>query len=467
VLWYQSYRQRFFALPKTVQALSPANADVYPYRLSLPATGDVRLSIEPVSSAVPPPFSSAPTIEHTQQPFSAEIDRIVATFLSLEAVKNLRLPEETRDSVLRGIHTTTHPDVLAPAYDVAYVALQDALPRFLAQSAIVSNRSSQRFMYARGSATLTVGLAIFLVTFLCATRGPAHLSEAGIRGLRLLVFPFVVLGALDILQAAQGHCGITARLRGKTQLRPWELAAASGEEKSWWAGVMGVSDDMSDELADVENGRATVKPDSASDASIPASLSLRACRHAGRVKDQLLADLATLELPTIRRVRSARRAPAPVVISFTRATTVVADGTPTPPRTESRQSSTASLHDDFKEISLSSLGDLESVKRSSLLPATARTVAVADKMVLDPRMLATHRRIELVAFLTSLAIALVSVPPDPSSSCRSLTGLRRSSPLSASRCRLCDCNQLVSSPSVSSSLRHYAKDHVSDSDGVQ
>jgi hypothetical protein len=220
-----------------------------------------------------------------------------------------------------------------------------------------------------------------------------------------------------------------------------------------------------DELADVENGRATVRPDSASDASIPASLSLRACRHAGRVKDQLLAELATLELPTIRRVRSARRAPAPVVISFMRATTVVADGTPTPPRTESRQSSTASLHDDFKEISLSSLGDLESVKRSSLMPATARTVAIADKMVLDPRMLATHRRIELVAFLTSLVIALVSIPPDPSSPCRSLTALRRSFPLSASFSRSCDSDQLVPSPSVST-FGHYAKDRFSDSDGV-
>jgi hypothetical protein len=428
VVWYQSYRQRFFALPKAVQALSPTNADADDNRVSRATIDEDDASTMPSSPPIPSsppvsppllsPFSSAPAIEHTQQPFSAEIDRIVATFLSFEAVKNLRLPEETRAGALRGLFTTTHPDVLVPAYDIAFATLRDALPRFLAQSAVVVNRPSQRFMYARGGMTFTAGVAVFLTTLLAAARGPAHLSEAGIRGLRLLVFPFVVLGALDILQAVQGHCGITARLRGKTQLRPWELAAASGEEKLWWAGVMEDSDDApgaaSNLLADAENGRAALKPDS----SIPASLSIRACRHAGRVKDQLLADLATLELPTIRRVRSARRtAPAPVVISFTRATTVAVDsslatdGSLAPPPTASRQSSTMSLHMDFseKQRALSPVGDYKTpsfppVPRSNRVPVPASA-----KDVLDPRMLATHRRIELIAFLTSLAIGLVSL----------------------------------------------------------
>jgi hypothetical protein len=352
------------------------------------------------------PFNSASAIPRSQQPFRNDVDRIIATFLDIDAPRNLPLPDDVRERVFHGLESTTHPDMLAPAYDVAYAVLRDALPRFLVQSTAVSAGPRRRFMLIRGTAMFSLGLLVFFAVLFGATEGPAHLNKKGARALRLLVLPFVFISMLDILFAVRGHCRITAA-KGLAELQSWEVEKATGRSRAWWG------DAAPDDLSEVEDGLAPVR--SRGTVEMAASLSHRACQHAIRVKEQLLADLASLEFPTLRR---GRPTPAqPVLISFTRATTVeVSDSAPRPSTHRisldpedgdtPKHSPGTTLDDDFAKMALEPALELSGPAKKRTIDRARRAV-VRTKAVLDPRMLATHRRIEIFTLLSAVGIALV------------------------------------------------------------
>jgi hypothetical protein len=440
VVWLQSYRQRFGDLPRSVQVLSPPNLHAgHDFRPSTAIMSQVASCFSFASdttiadaefadvSLSPPihpdsvvPFGSAPPITRSQQPFRADIDRVVATFFDIDAVRNLRLSGATLAAVLCDLESTTHPDALAPAYDTAYVTLRHALPRFLVHSTTVASRPTQLFMFARGGSTLALGIIVFLSVFFGATQGTAQLSEAGIRGLRLLVFPFVAVAMLDILWAAQGHCRITAT-KGLAQLQSWETDESTGAFNAQWSDATEPTDEKDDVtasyLAEAEDGRANVKSEGMAD--IPASLSRHACWQASRVKEQLLTDIASLDLPKLRWQSPAAQ---PVVISFTRATMVAVDEScPSSPRLSMQAVVISkSEHEDGKleeDIVLTDNRTKPGLVAAPVCQTSdplnkqaserAQRPAVMTKAVLDPRMLTTHRRIELFTLLTALGIALV------------------------------------------------------------
>jgi hypothetical protein len=465
VVWYQSYRERFFALPEAVQALSPppsaSSERQYPpsvnaskYDLSTSTTlssegsnlGDyssVPGSSPGRSGFAPPglsPFSSAPTIVRGQQPFRPEIARIVATFLAPNALKSLLLPDGLKDEVPRALAGSTHPDVLAPAYDVAMATLRGALPRFLAQSVVVTNRPKQLFWYCMSVVWVMLGIAVVLVTMFATSHGSNHLSEWHLRGLRLVALPFVYYGTGMAIMSAQSFC-LKISDRGQRQLRPWELEAASLDTRTWWAGLTGeantvhdMEDTPADDLAEAESGLARVQSTSEAVVELPASLTLRARRQARRVRDKLLGDLSTLDMasrqPLLKSKNSALSSTnSPVTISFTRTTTVEVDDSSrgAEDKVPSPYAITDAEHTlDLPDLQFSSdsteTGDFDKTlslstprlpKRLSLPSKRPRppTVFGPEKVVLDPRVLAAHKQIKLFTFVIALVPTLVSTAP--------------------------------------------------------
>jgi hypothetical protein len=475
-VWYQSYRERFFALPAAMQALSPAYVSSdhpYPPSMSNTRSGsdflttkdstDVRstyLSMEgstldgqyaqsgfvsgKAASNAPAslsPFGSAPTISHTKQPFRPEIARIVATFLAPNAIKPLRLSEGLHNDIVCRLASTTHPDVLAPAYDFAMITLRDALPRFLAQSVVVINRPKQVFWFRVAPLWISLGLLVFLATLFGSAHGPAqHLSDGGLRGLRLLALPFIFYGSAMAIMSATGSCARVMK-RGHMQLRPWELDAPSDDAQTWWEGITGVPSKIADEedrlpggLAEVEEGTTNRYQGGVETIAVP--LALRARRKALQARARLLADLSSLELPSFLKPTSAASPTmSPVMISFTRMTSVVADDTEHPVNQTASMPPAFMLNLDSEQAAASGdpkqafssddhvLGDEISTsqydKILSLSPPrlprrfslpSKRTPAVfgPEKVVLDPRILAAHRRIQLFILSYALCPTLVS-----------------------------------------------------------
>jgi hypothetical protein len=478
VVWYQSYRERFFALPEAMQALSPVVPSIdphyppspYPTRFGLHtsrtdetahtfssdgSTIDGYFSLPSASpfkatfnlSGMSSPFCSSPTISHTQQPFRSEIGRIVATFLAPNVVKSIHLPEAIQTSVVRQLAITTHPDVFAPAYDAALATLRAALPRFLAQSVITTNRPKQLFWFALAAVWLSLGLLVFLAALLGPSHGPVHMSEWSIRGIRLVALPLVFYGSSVAIMASKGSCAKVMK-RGHMQLRPWELEAASEDTRTWWAGLTGVADTIPDEEETspeelAEEGIVGVTTHESSN-DVPVPLTLRARRQARRVRHHLLADLFALELPSLLKPKSSLTTPVPpVMISFMQSTTVVVDDSlyptspvgnlplPSPKALAGRfpgpvgvgLPGLTSWSDDITLADKGSTGEYAKVtpppspylsvrvppsKRLGAFMQRSPTVFGPEKVVLDPRILAAHKRIKMHTTLCAVCCAFVS-----------------------------------------------------------
>jgi hypothetical protein len=323
VVWYQSYRSRFFALPEAVRALSPgAAATEFSFNespdpstlsqrgLSTHGSGSALFSQvgsvdtgttfyddplrspprSPMSAThplmdddtaairTPPtaasrqkidrlpvpatPFSAAPTIPRSQHPGRAECARIVATFFKPGAPKELSLDADVRDGVLRELSRNTHPDVFLPAYEAIFHTLQTvSLPRFLVQASAVTNRPKQLFWYAQGTLWILLGLLAFALSLAFA-----HWGHFRARALRLVAVLPITNGVMMIYTGLNGFC-IKIAGRQRVQLRAWELEHADSSTHEWWAGIGSVpevredgdSDDEYEKMDDAEAGHSAIQ----------------------------------------------------------------------------------------------------------------------------------------------------------------------------------------------------------------
>lgn len=164
IVWFQSYRERFMALPKDQQDLSPPLDPGAKFAFQQPGEArtqichqqslavaqemaqEPRSPISPTSPATTGPMSPAsaltPASAHPllnsdtdrrssisgslapshlvstraapqAQPFRDECARIVATFFRPGASKELSLSHEVRDTIVRHLTWNTHPDVVS------------------------------------------------------------------------------------------------------------------------------------------------------------------------------------------------------------------------------------------------------------------------------------------------------------------------------------------------------------------
>jgi hypothetical protein len=298
VVWYQSYRQRFFALPEAIRALSPGAA-LTQLSLASPETSILSTNTQSITSTQylstvssmtdttqvyhddplrsPPqsptlskshsmstmksslgsptrirhtiqrsgapatPFGAAPVIPRSQQPFRSECSRIIATFFQSNSEKELSLDEDVRQAVLSALALNTHPDVFLPAYDAIFNTLQTvSLPRFLAFATTVTNKPKQMLWYAIGAAFLSLGILIFALTMAFAPW-----DNFSSRAIRLLCALPLGLGIATMYTANQGFC-LKVSGRQHVQLRPWELASADDHTHDWWTMIAKVPDVLDD-----------------------------------------------------------------------------------------------------------------------------------------------------------------------------------------------------------------------------
>lgn len=235
VVWYQSYRRRFFALPKSQQKLSPGSGE-FNFGLPTPArnaqhisrvsTRMTALSDEPSSPSSPQsPSSTAPilsrtpsiptavsirqtrtqtTLDPNAQPFRHECTLVASTFLLPSSPFELALPSEILSITLNELALNTHPDVFLPAYEHAYEALlTQSLPRFLNGMHENMNWEKKIYWWLYGFLTSCVGWAI-VIGCLFIHYGH-HTTEGRLRAWRLLGVPFLTLGSMQMYAGYRGY----------------------------------------------------------------------------------------------------------------------------------------------------------------------------------------------------------------------------------------------------------------------
>ncbi|KAL6307174.1 hypothetical protein BKA93DRAFT_823638 [Sparassis latifolia] len=228
VVWFQDYRARFLALPEEIQAASPGPKQ-FTFALPTPARTAQRVAATSTDGRVPAaPFPGLPTV--TEQPFRDECERIVATFLHPGAPKELPLEPALRDTLLRALSWNTHPDAFLLAYEELYALVEGvSLPRFLVAASANINLPKQLYWYGVGFVDLVVSI---LVTLLLVMLVPAP-PEAS-RAWRLFAVPFAALGSMQTYSAWRGFCSQVWG-RGATQLRVWEMHEMDDEAAAHWA----------------------------------------------------------------------------------------------------------------------------------------------------------------------------------------------------------------------------------------
>lgn len=83
------------------------------------------------NSLAPAGLSRPPTLVDPLEPFRKEVNRITSTFLRPGSSKELNLDEQSRDRVLRNLSESVHPDGCLPAYEEAWMSLQNSMDHFL------------------------------------------------------------------------------------------------------------------------------------------------------------------------------------------------------------------------------------------------------------------------------------------------------------------------------------------------
>ncbi|KAI1463695.1 uncharacterized protein F4812DRAFT_238296 [Daldinia caldariorum] len=156
----------------------------------------------------------------TIQPFRAEVNRVIATYITDDAPRQLNLSSKEQKCVVQALAYTTHPS----AFRTIMGSVEDTLrrqahPNFIRWT--ICNGNPARVTFAR---SLGAG------TILCATIGAIllTLSSAG-RGWRaLLAIPWT-LGIATLVSAYKGMCVVLHGLHHR-HVRPWELFDYSAEE---------------------------------------------------------------------------------------------------------------------------------------------------------------------------------------------------------------------------------------------
>ncbi|TCD61330.1 hypothetical protein EIP91_008591 [Steccherinum ochraceum] len=299
VIWYQSYRGRFFDLPLAEQALSPGptnfkfNApdaarldrrvrdsermyEVLDMKIGGRVQPNVRANrsdkaISPITPISPSSYlsSSSDALDYMtsplpkkqpqeylgsfqplhreyldSQPLRKECSAVLQTFIVSGSPKELSLSDEMRQMVMRDVTWNTHPDVFLPVYEQIYDILStQSLPQFLKLSATNVNLPKAMYWYTFGIAYMIFSLVILIPLVML---GPGGVHK---RAWRCFSIPFSSLGLMQIYSGWKGLC-TEVWSRGRAQLRPWDLQLL--EEENAQIGSSQASDAR--RYADEEHG---------------------------------------------------------------------------------------------------------------------------------------------------------------------------------------------------------------------
>jgi len=161
-----------------------------------------------------------------------ECVRIVATFFCPGAAEELLLDAVLRDTVIRNLTWSTHPDVFLPVYEEIYHLLETSLLRFFAAASVNINLPKQLYWYGVGLSNLLLGIAIAVILITCLPAPPRSS-----RSWRLFSVPLSSMGCMQIYSAWRGFCS-EVWSRGNTQLRVWELQEMDTEAAAHWDRVL-------------------------------------------------------------------------------------------------------------------------------------------------------------------------------------------------------------------------------------
>jgi hypothetical protein len=157
----------------------------------------------------------------TIQPFRAEIDRIIATYIMDRSPRQLNLSAKEQKTLLHALSTTTHPSAFKTVVASVESSLRhQAHPNFIRWS--ICNGNPARVCFAKGLGITAILLATVLAILLTLSKAP--------RGYRALAAVGWMIGVSTMVAAAKGMCVVLHGLHHR-HLRPWELFVTDEEEK--------------------------------------------------------------------------------------------------------------------------------------------------------------------------------------------------------------------------------------------
>ncbi|KAH8199731.1 hypothetical protein TruAng_006076 [Truncatella angustata] len=149
----------------------------------------------------------------TIQPFRAEIDRVIATYLAANAARQLNLSGRELQATMQALAYTTHPSAFRLIVKTTENILRkQAHPNFVRWS--ICNSNPARVCFARVLGYLTIVLATIGAIILT-------LSHVG-RGYRALFAIGWVIGVATLVASYKGMCIVLHGLHHR-HIRPWEL----------------------------------------------------------------------------------------------------------------------------------------------------------------------------------------------------------------------------------------------------
>ena len=156
----------------------------------------------------------------TIQPFRAEIDRVIATYLMDGAPRQLNLSSREQKATFQALAYTTHPSAFRiVARSIESTLRQQAHPNFIRWS--ICNGNPARVFFARGLGVslIAISFAVAIVLTLSrARRGYAALAAVG-----------WVLGISTLVAAWKGMCVVLHGMHHR-HVRPWELFVDDEEQ---------------------------------------------------------------------------------------------------------------------------------------------------------------------------------------------------------------------------------------------
>lgn len=149
----------------------------------------------------------------TIQPFREEIDRIISTYIMVDAPRQLNLSDRDRRTLLHALSYTTHPSALRIAFEwVDYSLRFQSHPNFVRWS--VCNGNPPRVSFARmlgfSGIAMCLGFAVMLT-----------LSTSA-RGYRAILAIGWAIGICAVVASYRGMC-ICMYAMHHRHIRPWEL----------------------------------------------------------------------------------------------------------------------------------------------------------------------------------------------------------------------------------------------------
>ena len=149
----------------------------------------------------------------SEQPFRAEVDRVIEAFFTPGAVAELNVTGAIQRRILDQAKRTTHPEIFEEAKAHVFTTMQkSSFPTFQKMASANINPEKKKFWLAVGTTDYMIGVMVYLLCILL---------KAG-RGWRCFGIPFTWFGSMQFYSATKDLC-FQVYGRAARQLYPWEL----------------------------------------------------------------------------------------------------------------------------------------------------------------------------------------------------------------------------------------------------